>query len=463
MRLIENRTFIPHSLTTLDHLFSSSAIPTSPAPVKSKRLALGGAIALADQVIVSFANFVTVVVLAKLCSDSVFGTFALAWQVINYVRTAQERLISAPYIAFAQQTQLDRRTWLGSSLTYEFIFSIVSSLALIVLSILLPMFESLAAFSTGLGALACALPWLLWRDHLRTVAFSAFRPQMALLMDGVGAILQLGGISLLAYSEQLTAINIAFVLGISSLIPAVLLLMMKTFPIRIETERLYADWLRSWGYSKWLVLSRCLGIGSYMVIPWMIAVYMGQADTGAFATCLNLVGLTTLFVVGLNNFFQPHTVRAYQDGGPTALKQSMITSGVAFTVAIVPLCIVFFFFGSQLLALIYKESFSKEGMVVFVLGLNVLCFSYAVVASNGLAAMQQSQGNFWGELSNLVVSVGLAFVLVPYCGLIGAALSILAGSFAATAMTIFAFYRISRNSTHLSVATLDGTAGASAT
>jgi O-antigen/teichoic acid export membrane protein len=424
---------------------------------------LGGAIALADQVVVSFANFVTVVVLAKLCSESVFGTFALAWQVINYVRTAQERLVSAPYIAFAQQNQIDQRRWRGSSLTHGFIFSIVSSVLLILLSIVLPMIESLAAFSTSLFALACALPWLLWRDHLRTVAFSAFRPEMALFMDTIGATLQLSGIGLMAYYGQLSPIPIAMVLGLSSFVPATLLLAMKAFPFHIQSDSLYNDWLRSWGYSKWLVLSRCLGIGSYMVIPWMIAVFMGQADTGAFAICLNLVGLTTLFVVGLNNFFQPHTVKAYQDGGRSALKQSMVTSATAFTLAIVPLCILFFFLGSQLLAFIYKESFSKEGMVVFVLGLNVLCFSYAVVASNGLAALQESQGNFWGELSNFVVSIGLALVLVPSYGLMGAALSILAGSFAATAMTIVAFYRASGRAEHPSFMALDRSAGASAT
>ena len=403
---------------------------------------MGSALALVDQAIVSLTNFITIVVLAKLCATNIFGSFALAWQIVSYVRSTNERLISAPYLVFVQRPLQDRRSLLGSSLGHEFTFGILSSLLLVLVGVALKVFGLLPQFSTGIIVVAIAVPWVVWRDHLRAISFANFRAEFAVMLDLAAAVLQLSGIAALAHFDVLNLLNIGLVLAFASLIPVVVWFCAKPFSMNVERDRFLRDWLESWEYARWLVYARCLGIGAYLVVPWIIASKLGDAPTGAFAICLSLAGLSLMFVTGLNNFLQPLAVRSYREGGKSGLVKTMWASVAVFTVVLLPLCVVYYFFGGQLLATIYKNSFREHASVIFILGLNVLAFSYAIVASNGLAALERPEGNFWGEISNFVVSCGLGFLLIGPFGLPGAALAITIGSVVATFVTLFAFVRI---------------------
>lgn len=418
-----------------------NASATIEAVPRRTRGAYGGLFALVDQGIVSLTNFLTIVILAKLCSDSVFASFALAWQVVSYARTTQERVISAPYLAFVHRPNQDGPPLLGSSLGHELIFSMLSSVVLAIVACLLSFFPQSARVATGLFALSFALPWVLWRDHLRAISFANFRADLAIFLDLMAALIQLGGLGLLVVTARLELPWIAMILALSSLVPAVAWLVRRPFHVLFVRERLGADWKESWEYAKWLVLARSMGIAAYMIVPWVIAFKLGDVATGAFATCFNLVGLSLMFVSGLNNFLQPVSVRAYHRGGKVALLKSLWASAALFAVTLIPLCLVYLFFGSSLLTILYKESFGAYGMVVFIQGLGVLGVSFAIVASNGLAALERSQGNLWGEFGNFLVATLSAFPLIDAFGLNGAAAAISLGSLVASVVTLFSFMR----------------------
>ena len=80
-------------------------------------------------------------------------------------------------------------------------------------------------------------------------------------------------------------------------------------------------------------------------------------------------------------------------------------------------------------------------MVVFALSINVLVVSSAIVASNGLAAINRPAGNFLGEFLNFVVSVATAAILIVPFGLLGAAIGITTGSLASALTTFVSFRR----------------------
>ncbi len=401
-------------------------------------------ITIVDQALVSVTNFLTIIVLAKLSLDNVFASFALAWQAINYLRTTQERLISAPYLVFVHRPKQSLESLLGSNLSHDFLFSIASSVILLLTGVVMNMIGFMSDSAWGLIILAVAIPGILWRDHLRIVSFANFRSDLAFQVDMIASFIQILGIGLLAYSQQLHLVPIALVLGTAGILPVLFWFAASPLKIEILQNQLLADWLETWRYAKWLVFARCLGIGSYLIVPWIIAARMNDVATGAFAACLSLVGLSTMFVTGLNNFLQPMSLRAYHQGGKSALIKSMTWSGLSFAIVLVPLCLLYWLLGDQMLRILFKEAYAEHWLVVVILGVNVLSFSFAIVASNGLAAVEKPVGNFWGEFSNLIASSILATILIERFGLPGAATAITLGSIIASIVTIASFLQIIR-------------------
>ena len=87
-------------------------------------------------------------------------------------------------------------------------------------------------------------------------------------------------------------------------------------PIRFSRTRCYADWARNWSFGRWALMSQVTGLAFY-VLPWLLAGVHGAAATGELAACSTLVGLSSLFVIGLNNFLMPKAARAFANGERT--------------------------------------------------------------------------------------------------------------------------------------------------
>jgi len=409
-----------------------------------------GLLALIDQAVVSFTNCLTIILLVRICDSNVFGGFVLSWQVLNYFRTASERCISAPYVAFAQRPDTQSNSFLGSSLFHGFALGMISILAVSFFSLGLSQVRGMDDFSQGLQWMAIAIPFVLWRDHLRVISTANFRTELALMMDTLGSVLQFSALALMAYYDLVDIRSVALAIAISSCIPITLWFYCNPMKITLAFRSIAKDWVCNWRFARWLVIARCFGVGSYLVVPLLVAVMLpgtpAEIDigTGALASSLSLVGLSQMFVIGLNGFSQSASVQAYHRGHLAALHSSMWRSMAVYSVILVPICLLFLSYGSHLLSIIYKPAFAPFGMVVFALSINVLVVSSAIVASNGLAAINRPAGNFLGEFVNFAVSIATAAILIAPLGVLGAAIGIATGSFASALITLLSFIQQSQ-------------------
>ncbi|MCU0711089.1 MAG: lipopolysaccharide biosynthesis protein [Pirellula sp.] len=394
------------------------------------------AVAVADQGIVSFTNFVTVILLASYCGDSVFAAIALSGQAISYFRSAQDRLISAPYAAFIHRPEVQADTYTGSSLRHSMWFVLlVSSVAGCAA---LAFFALTSNKVVGLGVLAqcLLLPCILLRDHLRFLCFSRFRINFAFVVDALASALQLSILLLLVFAGLTDGVSVTLGLVVSCILPIVCWFVLKPIPYVMSSDRYRVDWIQNWQYSKWLLFGRLFGVASYLLIPWMIAFQRGDSETAIFAKAMNLVGVSTLFVSGLNNYFQPTTVHAFHHGGVSSLRTKLLQNGAVFVAVLGGLCVLYYYIGDWLMKLVYRTDHADQGSVVLILGANVLAYSLAIVASNGLAAFKSSIANFWAEFGNFAVSLSAAVIILPTYGLIGAAVAIAVGSVASALITL---------------------------
>lgn len=392
-------------------------------------------VALADQGIVSFTNFVTVILLASYCGDSVFAAIALSGQAISYFRSAQDRLISAPYAAFIHRPEIQTESYTGSSIRHSFWFVVTVSTVATCAAFVFYLTTSNKVIGLGVLAQCFLLPCILLRDHLRFLCFSRFRIDFAFAVDALASILQLAMLALLVLAGFTDGVSVTMVLILSCLLPIAGWFTLKPIPFVMSHDRYRVDWMQNWHYSKWLLFGRLFGVASYLIIPWMIAFQRGDSDTALFAKAMNLVGISTLFVSGLNNFFQPTTVHAFHHGGLSSLRTKLLQNASVFSLVLGGLCVIYFFFGDSIMKLVYRTDHTDQGAVVLILGANVLAYALAIVAGNGLAAFKSSIANFWAEFGNFVVSLVAAVIILPVYGLIGAATAIAAGSIASAVIT----------------------------
>ena len=163
-----------------------------------KRNLHDGVLALMDQAFVSLNSFVTVFLVAQLCSTRDINLYALAWSILNFFRVIQERTLAAPYFVFAHEQDQDKPTFLGSSLTHQGAFAVLSSLLFVVAASFFAIRQNPQGISSCLFVLVFAAPFILLRDHLRAVSCANFNYRAAVLLSG-GAL----GITGRAYSSRL--------------------------------------------------------------------------------------------------------------------------------------------------------------------------------------------------------------------------------------------------------------------
>ena len=386
-------------------------------------------LAIADQIVVSAGTFLSVMMVCRNCSNADFGIFILAWTIIQFLRTVQERMIAAPYLVFAFRPGFERKSYRGSSITHQAFFAVLSSCIALVVSI--------AAWILGYGffwfgvSLAVALLFNLARDEMRAISYTDFAFLRLLILDVTVVATQLLGLLLLSWFGMFSLISANLMIGFGCISPFAVWLWLTKSKFSFESNAIVADWYHNWTYSRWLVGSRVLGIAPTIFVPWLIALYEGEEGTGVFGVCGSLVGVSLMFVTGINNLFQPRTVLELQRNGIRGMLTTIAESIVVICIGLVCLSTLFLFYGGDLLA-IFGSQYTPFGFLTFLLSTSTLVVSVSTMFANGLAALKMSRDFFWGEVSCCIVSIVSAIVLVPSHGLNGAAYATILGGFAAT-------------------------------
>ncbi|MCY2983207.1 MAG: polysaccharide biosynthesis C-terminal domain-containing protein [Planctomycetota bacterium] len=384
--------------------------------------------------IVSAGTFLSTMLICRNCSDADFGIFSLAWTIIAFLRTIQERMIAAPFLAFTFRPTFNRTSFRGSTLAHQAVFSTASTFLVFTAVVVVRMlgFDG-GHFWFGLS-LALALWSTLGRDQMRYVSFTDFAIFRLLLLDLLVVALQLIGLVVLIRTEVFSIFLANLVLAFGCLLPIVAWLWMTRRTYDIDHEAVALDWHHNWNYARWLVLARIFGIAPVVVIPWLIFSFEGDTGNGVFGACTSLVGVSLMFVQGANNLFQPRTILELQKNGIRGLLTAVGESTGVICVGLFCISIGFLFFGNNLLAILGTQ-YVGFGFLTFLLSVSTLVLSISTMLSNGLAALKKSKDFFWGEVSYCIVSIASALVLIPSQGLNGAAYAMILGGLAVTIVT----------------------------
>ena len=401
-------------------------------PTGGKRDFLKALYALVDQGFVSLTNFITFVLVAKFGSRDDVNLYVLAWSIVNVARVIQERGLAAPYFVFANQSDRDRQTFLGSSLFHQSVFAVIAAFVFVVLSVVF-YFRG-----TPVGMLGCSMmlvvsaPFVLLRDHLRAISCAHFRYGAAVFLSSLAMLLQVAIIYGAFVAERMNVVVVFGAMGISSFVPCLIWILARPQPLKFDRTRFKSDWNDTLEYSKWLVTARIFPSVAMGLVPWIVIWVLDEDAAGTWGACVTLANISNMFVFGANYFFMPKTVRALDRDGIPGLYRVLIQTAVTFTIVLSALCMFYWWFGDFVMEHIFSGAFKGNASLAAVIGLSYLIVSYSTIAGNGMTAIGKPEGLFWGELSYGMVAIAAVIVLAMQYGLMGAAIGMCLAAVAAT-------------------------------
>jgi O-antigen/teichoic acid export membrane protein len=424
------------------------------APARQSRLAAlladpilqKASVSIADQAIVSLAGFATSVIIGRACGKAELGVYYLALSIILLARGIQEQLVSAPYMIYASRRRGDAlASYSGSALVHQWTLTVLIVLALAGAAAAIHNGSALQQLGPVAWVMLAAAPLMLTREFIRQFAFAHLQLGTAVFFDFAVSTLQVGLLLVFAWTGHLNVVLAYCIIAAAAGVASLAWIAVGRHRFTASPGAVVADWRHNWAFGKWALASLLVGSTSPYFMPWILALAHGEAAAGLLGACTALVGLANMFVMGLSNFLSPKAARAYADGGVPELRRVLYKIAALFLAGLGTFCLVAIFAGEPLALLVYGDRFAGAGPVIALLACGMLVSSLGITAGNGLWALERPSANFAADLCSLTVTLAAAVALVPTLGVVGAAISTLAGTSAGTIVRLLTLRRLMKS------------------
>ena len=375
--------------------------------------------ALFDQGLVSGANFITNVLLARAFGIREYGVFALAWIAVLFANSLQYALIVIPMVSVGPKQETEERpSYYGSVLLQEIVFALLAAMI---------MFISVRLSTTyfpqwGVGHLAlplsgATLAYLL-QDFIRRYFFCTGQSKRALVTDVVGYLTQLPIVFWIVYSHGAKLSNVLWIIAATSF--AGFFACMPWYePITLNARSFRRIFLRHWRISRWLAPTAFMQWGAGNLFLLAAPVYYGAAASAALRAALNIVAVANVWLLGLDNVVPAQAARLMRLEGVAGMLRYikgifLQWGGVTLVFSTLVAC-----FPSFLLRLSYGTKYLSDVPVLRLYGLLYVFLVISVPLRAGLQALEYTAPIFWAYPAMIAFSGALAGPFARRLGLNG--------------------------------------------
>ena len=409
-------------------------------------------IALIDQGIVSVANFLTGLIIGRICTKEQFGLYMLGFTVITMATCVQDSLILTPYTIYSPRlkgTALARYT--ASTFLHQFLYSGCILFLLLVFRGALWLGFGPPGMGPVVEALIVVLGFILLRYYARKVSFAALKMGEALVLDGMVSLLQVCGLFALAYFHLLSASSAYWIVGLACAAGALPWFLSRRKDFTFRRGETFSDLRQNVSTGVWILASGLLWTAVISLYPWLLATFHGTASTGVWAACFGILAFCNPLFLAMQNSYGPKIAHAFARDGGGDLRRFSLQATKVFGAAIAPFCVVLLFFGGDLVAGIYGGKYAGNGAIVSLLALDFLFTALTFPLSRALFTVGRADIDFKINLVMLLCLLSFGIPLTRRFGPMGAAASLLITDFVCLAFRFAAFSRWVRSDTERSL------------
>ena len=392
-------------------------------------------LSLIDQAVVSGTSLFVTVVIGRFTVPSQLGIFALIASLIIALQNVQNALISSPYTIQRHHPCRTAAEHAGSTLALCVLLALAAAVFIAMLAWIIDLQNEKPILEAAVWTLAAMAPFIIIREFGRDYAFAHLQMSKVLLLDlGVAAI-QVGTLSYLAWSDLLSTASALATIGTACGVTGLLWLYLDRKIFLVRMSRLPEALRQSWKLGRWILANQLSLVAQVNLSYWLVAVIAGTTATGIYAASMCVASLANPLVLGLSNIMFAQATLAFKEGGYAKLRHDAFKELVLLSATMTLFCLVIVFAGEQVLQLFFSsQDYLGHRDVLVGLALWQLAHAIGIPASNALSAMERVRLNFYIGLATTCITAAVIAGLVIAWGLVGAAIGLLIGSAARSAV-----------------------------
>lgn len=405
---------------------SSAAINSTQNAAKIKSFGIGSNVwALADQVLISGTNFVTMVLLARgLDSASAFGTFVLVHSILLFSNSIQSALVTQPHnVLGVSRYGADYVRYTSSSAVSQLAITLGFT-SLVGIAWMVSLFQDWGVAPLLLAMVSVVLAWQL-QEFMRRVLYTEGRTSMAFAIDVIAYGGQTAAITAFWWRGDLSGSVALYCIAAASALAAIVGLWQIRqslgwqFDLDVTKE--------NWHFGKWLA-------GGYIVGNWcssqllifLAAAFLGTWAAGILRAIHTVFGPLRILAQAFSTTLPIRLAGTLDQRGARAFRRDV---GYAFLVA-TPLlggyCLLVGLLSGQILTLAFGEKYSGHGHVLLLSSVAAFIGYHCIIFSATLRATRRTRQIFMCELCATCVVVPLSTFLIPWLGIYGVVLGMMA-------------------------------------
>jgi len=275
--------------------------------------------ALLDQAMVSGTNFLAGILLVRYLGIEQYGQFVLAWMMVQFFLSIQNALVVSPMFSVAPKTAVDERPqYYSATFMLQVILAVVIVAVCAAGAFLLPArYEPDWLNLSILWPLLVCVVLVQLQDYVRRNLFSRLMYRQAFFLDAIAYGAQIPLIFLVIRSHP--SFQTAMMAIAGTMLTAIVLGARHLNLVAVPRDVMRSAAIRHWVSSKWLLGSAVLQwvSGNYFMV--VAGALFGPAMVGGIRAAQNLVGLSHILFMGLENIIPGEASRRYQQSGSRAM------------------------------------------------------------------------------------------------------------------------------------------------
>jgi O-antigen/teichoic acid export membrane protein len=394
---------------------------------------------LADQTLISIANFATLLILARALGSAEFGAFVLAYTALLFLNGIQAALVTQPHNVLGQNREEGEYIrYTSSTALGQVVFAAILSVVALVSALAAAKFASHAA--AILLALAPAIAASQLQEFVRRVLYTEGRLVTAFTVDLIGYAGQVGAFLGLVSFAKIDAPRALYAAGATSAVAAAFGAWKIRHSLRRAVDRGALE--ENWIFGKWLAAALAASWLAGQLYIYLTAAMRGATAAGVLRAAQIVLGPLSTFLLFLFTILPIRYARTRGRDGDAGLHHALILTYVATAPLVLIYCLAVAIFSGPILRLLYGTSYSKYGDVVVLFSVYYFVLHPVYLLTSALSAKRWTRPLFTGNLYAAALGVVGGWLLILAWGVNGAVVGMIAGALLLVAVFWHA-YRLS--------------------
>lgn len=383
----------------------------------SRSLFKGAAIALTDRALISVANFMVGLILAKSLPPDDYGLYTLLYAAIVTLTGFQNALITGPMRVLSVRPQ-------GEEIAHYFnvqyglqiiLGCLLSGLAFIVAY----QFHSLGLLRSVVIAAVILLSQLQEYSRVRLLMPGTLVELLVVDLKSFGVRI---GLLLSGFLTRALTFDLALIIMAVTAAINITSRTLKREPPSFSKIYISQIALHNWQFGRWLLLETIFYFASVQLFIFCTALWLDSESVAGFGAAQNILNIFNILFSGVQAYFMPVARQLYVDVKYVEWRRLLVLTWACISTIILSVGAVLYAYSEELLGFLYTPYYRKFYEIV-----HILVIVYFVRAGNSIFSLAFKTANLpevgvYSRALSMVVALFSVYPLIERYGASGAAI-----------------------------------------